>query len=142
MSRAADTRVVLTAQGVYYVATGVLPLVSRRAFEAITGPKREWWLVETVGALVTVMGGAFLGAARRRRVTPELVVVAGGSAASLAAIDVVYVLKRRIAPTYLIDAAVEIALVAGLVRAARSGQTGQGAGIGWGAGARSRTSDA
>ena len=39
------------AQGGYYVATGVLPFVSRRAFEALTGPKREWWLVQTVGAL-------------------------------------------------------------------------------------------
>lgn len=45
-------------------------------FEALTGPKREWWLVQTVGALVTVIGGALLSAAWRRRTSPELLGVA------------------------------------------------------------------
>ena len=109
-------RAVLTAQGAYYVATGALPFISRRAFEAITGSKREWWLVQTVGALVTVAGGALLSGAHHRRVTPELRGVAAGSAASLAAIDIVYVARRRIAPTYLIDAAAQLALLGSLAR--------------------------
>ena len=96
----------LSAQAGYYVATGVLPFVSRRAFEAMTGRKREWWLVQTVGALVTVVGIALVAGARSGRVTPELRAIAAGSAASLAAIDVIYVAKRQIAPTYLADAAV------------------------------------
>lgn len=113
----ADTRPVLVAQGGYFVATGLLPFVSRRAFEAVTGPKREWWLVQTVGALVTVAGGALLAsAARQEAAPPELIGVAAGSAAALAAIDVVYVAKGRIAPSYLADAAVELALFAGLAR--------------------------
>ena len=37
-------RRVLALQGAYYAATGVAPFVSRRAFEAVTGPKLEWWL--------------------------------------------------------------------------------------------------
>lgn len=49
---------VIGALGGYYVATGVAPFVSRRAFEAVTGPKREWWLVQTVGALVTAAGAS------------------------------------------------------------------------------------
>ena len=105
------------AQGGYYVVTGVLPFASRRAFEALTGPKREWWLVQTVGALVTVIGGSVLSAAGRRAETHELLGVAAGSAAALAAIDVVYVARRRIAATYLVDAAVEAAILAGLVAA-------------------------
>jgi hypothetical protein len=104
----------LVAQGGYYVATGLLPFVSRRAFEAVTGPKREWWLVQTVGAIVTVVGGALIAGAVNDRVTPELTAVAAGAALSLAGIDVVYVAKGRIRPTYLADAAVEVALVAGL----------------------------
>jgi hypothetical protein len=106
------TRPVLVAQGAYYVATGVLPFVSRRAFEAVTGPKKEWWLVQTVGALVTVVGGALIAGAARDRVTPELAAVAAGCAGSLAGIDVVYVAKGRIAPSYLADAAVQVALLA------------------------------
>jgi hypothetical protein len=49
-------RDVMIAGGVYYVSTGALSFVSRRAFEAVTGPKLEWWLVQTVGALVTAVG--------------------------------------------------------------------------------------
>ena len=50
-------RKALLAQGAYYLGTGVAPFISRRAFESVTGPKREWWLVETVGVLVTAVGG-------------------------------------------------------------------------------------
>ena len=106
-------RKALLAQGAYYVATGVAPFVSRRAFEAVTGPKREWWLVETVGVLVTAVGGGLIAAAARDRVTPELLAIAAGCAGGLAAIDIVYVARHRIAPTYLADAAIQIALLAG-----------------------------
>jgi hypothetical protein len=105
---------VLIAQGAYYVATGVAPFVSRRGFEAVTGPKTEWWLVQTVGVVVTVVGGALIGAATNDRVTPEIVGTAAGCAAGLAAIDVVYVARGRIAPAYLADAAAQVALIAGL----------------------------
>ena len=110
-------RKALLAQGAYYVATGVAPFVSRSAFEAVTGPKREWWLVETVGVLVTAVGAGLIAAAARDRVTPELLTIATGCASGLAAIDIVYVARRRIAPTYLADAAIEIALLAGQARA-------------------------
>jgi len=111
-----DTRPVLVAQGVYYAGTGLLPFASRRAFEAVTGPKREWWLVQTVGLLVTVVGGALISGAARRSASPELVGVAAGSAASLAAIDIVYVARGRIAPSYLADAAVQLGLLGALAR--------------------------
>jgi hypothetical protein len=92
-------RGVLLGQGGYYVATGVLPFASRRGFEAVTGPEREWWLVQTVGALMTVIGGALIAGAGRGCESPELVRTAAGAAAALAAIDVVYVAKRRPRPT-------------------------------------------
>ena len=108
---------VVGALGVYYVGTGVAPFVSRTAFEAVTGPKREWWLVQAVGALVTVAGGSMLSAAARERVTPEIVGLAAGCAAGLAAVDVIYVARGRIAPTYLLDAAVELAALGALATA-------------------------
>jgi hypothetical protein len=105
------SRRALLAYGGYYVATGVAPFVSRRAFEAVTGPKREWWLVQTVGVAVTAVGGGVLAAAARDRVTPEVEAIATGCAAGLATIDVVYATRGRIAPTYLADAAAQVALL-------------------------------
>jgi hypothetical protein len=89
-------------------------------FERATGPKTEWWLVQTTGALVTVAGAGLLAAASRRQAPAETVAMAAGWTASLAAIDVVYVARRRIAPTYLVDAAAQLALLGALGWAQRS----------------------
>ena len=112
---------VLTVQGAYYLATGVSPFVSRRLFERVTGPKTEWWLVQTVGVLVTAVGAGLLSAGARDRATPELVAVAAGCAAGLAAIDTVHVARGRISPVYLLDAVAEVALLAGLRRRGAGG---------------------
>lgn len=118
----------LRDQGAYYVLTGVSPFVSRRLFEVLTGRKREFWLVETVGALATAIGSALLVAARREEPSPEALTLAVGSAASFAAIDVVYVARRRIAPTYLVDAVAQVLLIARVVRSeqARRSQSENG----------------
>lgn len=101
------------AQGLYYVVTGVWPLVSMRTFVAVTGPKVDGWLVKTVGVLVTVIGAVLVVAGRGRRAVPaEPALLATGSAAGLAGIDTVYALRGRISKIYLLDAAVEVALLA------------------------------
>ena len=107
-------------QAGYYLPTAVLPFVSRRRFTAITGPKPEWWLVQTVSVLVGAIGAGLAAAALRRRVTPELGALAAGSAAGLTVIDLVYVARRRISPAYLLDAAAELLCVAAWVRAWRA----------------------
>ena len=109
----------LLAQGGYFLATGVAPFVSRRAFEAVTGPKLEWWLVQTVGGIVSAVGTGIASAALRDRVTPEITAIAAGTAGALAAIDVVHVARGRIAPAYLLDAAVELGFVAAQLRGVR-----------------------
>jgi LysR substrate binding domain-containing protein len=53
------------------------------------------------------------------RATPEVVGIAAGCAGGLAAIDLVYVARGRIAPTYLLDAAAQLALLGAQVRALR-----------------------
>ena len=100
------------AQGLYYLLTGVWPLLSMRTFEAVTGPKVDRWLVKTVGVLVSVIGVTLLLAGRRERVTQEPAVLAGASAAGLAAIDTVYATRGRISKIYLLDALLEIGIVA------------------------------
>ncbi|HEX9400403.1 MAG TPA: hypothetical protein VF912_09860 [Anaeromyxobacter sp.] len=121
-------RTLAWGQGLYWAAAGAWPLVHMPSFEAVTGPKRERWLVRTVGVLVLAIGGALALAARRRRVTPELRLLAAGSAAGLGAIDTWYAARRRISPIYLGDAALEAALVAGWIisgRPRRAGEEGE-----------------
>jgi hypothetical protein len=105
-------RRVALAQGAYYVATGLWPLLSMRSFERVTGPKRDHWLVNTVGVLVTAVGLTLVRAGQRRRMHPDVALLASLSAAALATIDVVYVARRRISAVYLLDAAPEVLLAA------------------------------
>jgi hypothetical protein len=100
------------AQGAFYLATGVWPLLHMRSFEAVTGEKTDDWLVETVGALLTVSGAVMMMAGLRRRVTPEIALLAAGSAGALTAVDVLYTARRVIRPVYLLDAVAETALIA------------------------------
>ena len=112
-------RRVAAAQAAYFTATGVAPFVSRRAFEAATGPKSEWWLVQTVGLAVTAVGAGLAEAARRDAVSRELAIVAVGTAAGLGAIDVIYVKRGRLRWTYLLDAVAEGAILVGWAAANR-----------------------
>lgn len=99
-------------QGVFYLVSGIWPLVSMRTFEAVTGPKTDRWLVNTVGLLIAVTGGTLLTSARRGRIPPETAMIGAGSAAALGTISLVYALRGRISRIYLLDAASELALVA------------------------------
>jgi hypothetical protein len=110
------------SQGVYFTAFGVWPLAHIRSFQAVTGPKTDHlatgsesdhWLVYTVGALIVVIGVVLLLAAWRQQISIEVIVLGMASAATLAAIDVLFVLRNTIAPIYLADAAVELLLFAG-----------------------------
>jgi hypothetical protein len=94
-------------QGLYFLATGVWPLVHMESFLAVTGEKTDLWLVQTVGVLVAVAGAALLLAAASGRVTWEVIVLAAGTAVGLAAVDVVFVSRGVIRQIYLADAAAE-----------------------------------
>lgn len=107
-------RVLLGAEGIYFLLTGVWPLLHLESFLEVTGPKRDLWLVQTVGALVGVMGLTMLLGAWRRA-SAEAVFLAVAAAATLATIDVVFVLRRVIAPIYLLDALAQLLLLAAWV---------------------------
>jgi hypothetical protein len=110
MSRA--VQIVAIVQAVYFLVTGVWPLVHVRSFMAVTGPKHDVWLVRTVGVLVAVVGVVIGLAAWRGGVTPEIALLAVGCAGALGAVDVIYVARRVIARVYLVDALAEAMLVA------------------------------
>jgi hypothetical protein len=99
-------------QGAYFLIAGVWPLVHIDSFLAVTGPKTDIWLVKTVGLLIAVVGLALFVAGIRWRVSLEILLLAVGSAAALGAIEIVYVMKGRISAVYLLDAIIELVLVA------------------------------
>lgn len=103
-------RVLAMGHGVYWVVSGIWPILHIRSFEAITGPKVDRWLVKAVAGLITAIGLGLVQGAKNDRTTPELETIAVGSALGLTAIDLVYVSKRRISPIYLLDAVVHTAL--------------------------------
>jgi hypothetical protein len=103
-------------EGSYFLATGVWPLVSRRTFERVTGPKVDFWLARTVGVLVGSVGAALLIGGRRRRVDVELEFLGATSAVGLATIDVIFSARGTISKIYLFDAAIEGAFVVAWIR--------------------------
>jgi hypothetical protein len=104
-------RTLAAIQGVYFLGTGLWPLVHIESFLAVTGPKTDLWLVYTVGVLVAVIGMALCVAAYRDQVNGPVIVLAIGSAAGLAAIDVTFVRRGVISRIYLADAALESLLI-------------------------------
>lgn len=100
------------AHGGYYVVTGLWPVFSIGTFQALTGRKRDLWLVKTAGLLIASIGVALVSAGYRGAVSPEIRLLGAASALSLAGIDVVYAGRGTISPIYLADAAGELALAA------------------------------
>ena len=103
------------SQGIFYVATGLWPIIHLRSFEAVTGPKVDKWLVRTFGGLVAAVGTALLVGAFERQRSRALSILGVGTALALGAADVVYSLRGRISKVYLGDAAAEGALAASWV---------------------------
>lgn len=116
-------RLVLRCQAVFYLVTGLWPLVSLASFEAVTGPKTDDWLVRVVGLLAASIGVALWTGTRSPSLPPDKAIVqlGGLSALSFAVIELYYVMAGRLAPIYLADAALEALFVLLLVLASTLG---------------------
>lgn len=97
-------------QGAFYLLSGLWPLLSPGSFQAVTGPKEDFWLAQTVGLLLVVVGTVLLLAGRSRRITREIVLLAAGSALVLGMVDVFCVFAPRTTRAYWLDAVVEFAI--------------------------------
>lgn len=113
----------LLVQGLYWFSAGIWPLLHVRSFLAVTGCKHDTWLVQTLGALIAVIGAALLIAWRVRSRAHETTFLAIASAAALMLIDIIFVFNQTISPIYMRDAMLELALIllwsAALITSAR-----------------------
>jgi len=96
-------------QAGYYVATGALPLISMPAFERITGPKTDDWLVRTIGGLAVGLGAVLARDASTGRTDP-IVGLAGAVPFGLSSLW--YGGTGRVSRVYLLDGLVEVAFAA------------------------------
>ncbi|HEX2222439.1 MAG TPA: hypothetical protein VHK06_07920 [Candidatus Limnocylindria bacterium] len=96
-------------QGAWYLVTGAWALLHRPSFEAVTGPKREYWLVQATAGLTMAIGAVLVlpspepMAGRRARLLSLL------SALAFAGVELRHGLPGRIRAVYLLDALGELA---------------------------------
>ncbi len=105
--------IIALAQGIYFFISGVWPILNMKTFTKVTGPKTDLWLVKTVGLLLAVTGMVLIAAQIDDQINTPVILLAIGSALSLAIVEFVYVIKRVISPIYLVDAIIELILIAG-----------------------------
>ncbi|WP_225799988.1 hypothetical protein [Streptomyces sp. NK15101] len=103
---------VARAQGLFNLVGGLWPVVSLRTFERVYGAKAEGWLQKTSGALLASAGISMLMAAPGPEGLRHARRTGIGTALTFLAVDLVYVPRRRIPATYLMDAAKEAAWLA------------------------------
>ncbi len=111
-------RLLMLLQGIYYVATGLWPLVHVSSFEAITGPKRDKFTLHTAGSLIVIVGAFLLAASKERQPDPRFAAL--GVSAAIALASVVAAHARRIRPVYWLEAIVEVSIAAALLLTRRS----------------------
>jgi hypothetical protein len=116
MSKSSAERNLATSiQGIYYITSGLWPILHMSSFEQVTGPKRDKWLVKTVGAIITAIGSTLLFSAAREPESETARNLGISTALALIGIDSIYSVRGTIPKIYLADAAVEAALVASLL---------------------------
>ncbi|MFP1627973.1 hypothetical protein ACLB9X_23010 [Streptomyces sp. 5K101] len=103
---------VARAQGLFNLVGGAWPLLSLRTFERVYGPKTDEWLQKTTGGLLVSIGWTMACTASDAEGLRHARRIGVSTAATLLAVDLVYVPLGRIRPTYLMDAAKEIAWLA------------------------------
>jgi hypothetical protein len=99
------------AQGLYCLAIGLWPLLGLGSYLSLTGHPGEVWVVQAVGVLLVVIGGTLCLAAYRGQGTPEVLFLAFGCALGLTAVDI-HLVYRGLSAFYILDAVVQVALVA------------------------------
>jgi len=116
-----ESRIVLIVQSLYYLVTGLWPVIHIDSFMQVTGYKTEIWLVKALGVMIVCIALALFIAYRRKETSFGIRFLAVSCAIGLLLIDLRYNLSGDIGNMYLLDAAVQVLLLFGwlLVRLQR-----------------------
>jgi len=89
-------RIAPLSQGIFYLASGLWPIVHFPSFEKAAGPRYDRRLMKAIGGLTAVLGATLIAGAFERKSSTALRVLGVGSAVALAAADVVAIARKRI----------------------------------------------
>jgi|GEM_PF-504945 len=100
---------VRNAQGMYYLVTGLWPVIHIHSFMLVTGGKTDVWLVKMVGLLSCAIGLSLLLCRNSESRLGSLLGLC--SAVSFSVIDIYYAASGIISKIYLPDAAVQLVFI-------------------------------
>lgn len=103
----------------YGVVGCVWPLLSRHRFRAVTGPKTDRWLMDTVALELGVTASVMARADLNDRLTPEIAGTMIGSSLAMAGLTITNVARGRIPGTNIVIAGGHLGLVAFFVTGLR-----------------------
>jgi hypothetical protein len=103
------------AQGIYYLLRGLWPLFRPGPLGASSATETDIWLAQSGGVLALVVGATLCLAAYRRQGSMEVILLAFGSALGLTVLELIFVFQSRISEVYLLDAVIQVGLVASWV---------------------------
>lgn len=110
---------VLALQGVYYLISGLWPVVGIDSYMRFTGPKADVWLVKFIGLLIVANAFIFLNASWQKRYDKSVIQLSVLNMLVFAGVDFFYVFRGVIGRVYLLDAFIEILLLLLLLVALR-----------------------
>jgi hypothetical protein len=106
-----NAKTLAVGQGVFYLLSGLWPILDIKSFEKVTGPKTDDWLVKTVGALIATTGATLVQTGLNKDLSREAALIGAGHALVLGTVSGYYSTKGRISKIYLLDAFTEYLLV-------------------------------
>jgi hypothetical protein len=104
-------RLISSTQALYYVGTGIWPVADMQSFMAVTGPKTDLWLVETVGLLAAAIGAGTAYAAIIGKFDKPLLLLLLCAAAAFLYTDLYYFFSGVISFMYLPDAVFQLVFI-------------------------------
>ncbi len=112
------------AQGLFNIVGGAWPLVALESFEWVFGKKSEVYLQKASGGLFLTTGIALLTAPASQEGVRHARRVGIAAAATYLVIDLIYVPKKEIRATYLLDALMEVGWLWAWLRPRESSRRG------------------
>lgn len=95
-------------QAVYYLVTGLWPLIHLKSFFEVTGPKTDVWLVQMVGVLIFSYSILFFYMAFTRRLLQVHAVVGSLIAFGIGCIELYHYLQGTLRGIYYVDFIIEV----------------------------------